>query len=408
MPHHFSPFLRRAHPWIVLTVGGLLVGGCEGPTEPAWDVEELVVTPNPAYLGPGDNLQLAVSAVDGNGNLVTGVPVTFSSSDADLITVSKTGLVHAVGPTGSAVVTVSGGDVTAEVQVAVYGPFAQSTGLNGRPYAAAISPTGVVYIGLLDVAQLARADLPGTTFAPAVSVGNIPTEVAFNSSGTRAYATNQWDQDVSVVDVATNSEIDRIAVTGAPFEVIVTPGDSILYVTTNADSVYGIRLASKAVVARFKTPNTANGLAVRDTMLYVSTWRGGTVIEFNLRTRAIARVFRVGGIPQKLAFSPNGQELYIANQDGYVQFWNLVSGIQIGTPVTLPGGGAYGIDRSPSTGLLYVSTAYFGGGNLHVVDPTTRQVLKTFKVGGAARRVVFHSSGLGLVSNEGGWVDFVR
>jgi hypothetical protein len=55
-----------------------------------------------------------------------------------------------------------------------------------------------------------------------------------------------------------------------------------------------------------------------------------------------------------------------------------------------------------------VSTAYFGGGNLHVINPLSRQLLKTYHLGGAARRVVFHSSGLGVIPNEGGWVDFIR
>ncbi len=384
-----------------------LASACGGSNEPSV-VQRLAVSPDTAFLASGDSVRLSVSALDASDHLVVGIPVTFSSSNESLITVSNTGIVRSVGPVGSGLVTVSGGGTTTQVPVAVFGLVARSDTISGRPYAANISSAGVLYVGLLDLAQLARGNLPATTFAPAVSVGSIPTEIAFNSTGTRAYVTNQGDQNVSVVNVATNSETDHIPVTGAPFEVIVTPGDSILFVTTNVDSVYGIRLATKAVVARFPTANTANGVAARDTMLYVSTWQGGTVVAFNLRTRAVARTFPVGGIPQKLALSPDGRELYIANQAGYVQFWDLVTGTRIGGNLPLPGGGGYGIDRSPSTGLLYVSTAYYGGGNLHVVNPVTRQLVKTFSVGGASRRVVFHSSGLGVVANEGGWIDFIR
>ncbi len=384
-----------------------LACACGGSNQPSV-VQRLVVSPDTAFVASADSVQLSVSALDADDHLLVGIPVTFSSSDERLITVSGTGVVRSVGPVGSVVVTVSGGGATTQVPVSVFGLVARTNTMAGRPYAAAISSAGVSYVGLLDVAELARANLPATTFVPSVAVGSIPTEIAFNSTGTRAYVTNQGDQSVSVVNVPTNSETDNIPVTGAPFEVIVTPGDSILFVTTNVDSVYGIRLATKAVVARFKTANTANGIAVCDTLLYVSTWEGGTVAEFNLRTRAVARTFLVGGIPQKLALSPGGRELYIANQSGYLQFWDLVAGTQKGDSIPLPGGGGYGIDRSPATGLLYVSTAYYGGGNLHVVNPRTRQLLKTYRVGGAARRVVFHSSGLGIVPNEGGWVDFVR
>lgn len=185
MSHWFCLRRRGAHLRTVLAVVGMVVAGCDDATEPGAIVEEIVVTPNPAYLAPGDNLQLTVSAVNRDGQLVTGVPVTFSSSDEAVITVSNLGVVHAVGPAGSAVVTVSGGGKTAEVPVTVFGPVARTTGLVGRPYAGAVSPNGVAYVGLLDAAQLVRADLPATSFAPAVSVGNTPTEVAFNSTGTR-------------------------------------------------------------------------------------------------------------------------------------------------------------------------------------------------------------------------------
>jgi DNA-binding beta-propeller fold protein YncE len=193
--------------------------------------------------------------------------------------------------------------------------------------------------------------------------------------------------------------------------VIVAPGDSILYVSTNVDSVYGIRLATKAVVAAFPTPAIGNGFALRnDTLLYVSAHTGGTIIEFNLRTRTVARTLTVGGIPQKLALSPDRNELYIANQAGYVQFWSLVTGAQIGGNLALPAGSAgYGIARRPSTGQLYVTSVYFGGGNIHIIDPVTRTLTRTVVAGGSTRRVVFNASGsIGFVPNEGGWIDFLK
>lgn len=281
--------------------------------------------------------------------------------------------------------------------------------LAGRPYGAAISPAGVAYITLVQAARLGRITLPATTVAPAVPVGSLPTEVAFNSTGTRAYVTNQFSQNVGVVSVATNAQVDVIPVQGNPFEVIVAPGDTFLYVTTNVDRVFGIRLATKEVATSFRVPRTANGLAVTDTLLYASTWRGGTVVEFNLRTRMVTRTFAVGGIPQKLAFSACRDTLYIANEAGYVQFWDLVLGTQIGRNLTLPGGGGFGIARNPADGLVYVSTAYIGGGRIHVVDPRTRTVLRTIHAGGSSRRVVFDATGaVGFVPNEAGWVDVLR
>jgi YVTN family beta-propeller protein len=490
--HSFSA-MRSA--LLATLCGSLPWLACTSTTEPG-QVASLLVTPDAVQLTRLDSLQLSVSALNGDDQLVTGVAVSFASSDTTIVTVSNLGVVKAVGPLGSTSVRVRGGGAHKDVPVTVHAvpsgvriaprdtsilqggsvqmaatvtdehnlpipglavEFASSdttiatvsasglvrsqgragqvwvyaehepfydaarvvvrdsslgarVSLGGRPYGAAISPAGVAYVTQLDLAQLSRADLPSRSFESTVAVGVVPSEVAFNSTGTRAYVTNQFSHNLGVVNVATNTQIDTITVTGDPFEVIVAPGDSILYVSTNVNSVYGIRLSTKAVVAEFPTPAIANGFAIRhDTLLYASTHEGGTIIEFNLRTRAVARTFTVGGTPQKLALSADGNELYIANQAGYVQFWDLVGGTQIGGNLALPGSAGYGMARRASTGQLYVTSAYFGAGNIHVVNPVTRTLVKTIVAGGSTRHVVFNASGtIGLVPNEGGWVDFLK
>src|SRR5215510_1375979 len=126
--------------------------------------------------------------------------------------------------------------------------------LPGQPYGAAISASGVAYITLGSASKLARTDLPSESFAPAVNVGTAPSEGSFTSTSTLAYVTNQLSQYVGVVEVASNLEIDTIPTHGDPFEIIVQPGDSIIYVSTNVNWVYGIRLATKAIVDSFPTP----------------------------------------------------------------------------------------------------------------------------------------------------------
>lgn len=287
-------------------------------------------------------------------------------------------------------------------------PLGERVLLGGRPYGVAISAAGTAYVTQLDHDQMARADLPPQTFRPAVFTGAVPTDVTFNSTGTRAYVANQFSQSVGVVNSDGNEQIAVIPVTGNPFKVIVVPGDSILYVTTNADYLYGIRLSSGAVIVSVALPATSMGFAVRDTLLYVSTRAGGTVVEFNLRTRTVARTFPVGGVPQDLVLSANGKELYIANEAGYVQFWNLRSGEQIGDNLSLPGGGGFGMAGRPSDGKLFVSTGYYGQ-SVHVVDPERRVIVKTLDVGGVPRRIAFNASGrIGIVTNEYGWVDFLK
>jgi len=94
---------------------------------------------------------------------------------------------------------------------------------------------------------------------------------------------------------------------------------------------------------------------------------------------------------------------------GYVQFWNLVTGNQIGSNLILPGSAGYALARRPNTGQLYVTTAYFGGGWIFVINPTTRTITRADSAGGSTRQVAFTADGtVGFVPNEGGWVDFLK
>src|SRR5258706_6593093 len=354
MPGH------RAFVVFLVTLAAAIGAACKSPTS-----TEIViavgfrVTPSDPFLPQLGTGQIGAAAVDTSGH---GIPVhaRFKVSDSNLISITSDGLVTSLGPTGTAFIEASWGPFENYAYVTVHDSSLVRVSVPNRAYGAAIAPNGIAYTTQVDLGKLRRVDLQSHTVGAEVLVGNIPTEVAFSSTGAVAYVTNQSSQNVSIPNVAGNTQIWVSPVTGGPFAVTVAPSDSILYVSTNVDSVYGIRLSTKAVVAAFATPAIGNGFALRqDTLLYVSTHSGGTGIEVNLRTRTVGRTFAVGGTPQKLALSGNGNELYIANEAGYVQFWNLVTGAQIGGNLVLPAGSAgYGMARRPSTGQLYVTSAY--------------------------------------------------
>lgn len=57
--------------------------------------------------------------LDPDGALLSGVAVTFSSSNATIVTVSNVGLVTSVGPAGSASLSVKAGNKTQVIPVTV-------------------------------------------------------------------------------------------------------------------------------------------------------------------------------------------------------------------------------------------------------------------------------------------------
>jgi YVTN family beta-propeller protein len=367
----------------------------------------VTIGPLDTIINPGGAAQLTATAYNAFGDPVPGVPIQWYSYNLPVASISSTGLVHAEGPTGIAIILASIDTDSATARVTVLDSlFVDRKYVAGSAFGADISKS-VAYVGLTE-GRLLRANLPSHAFTDSVTVGNTPTGIAFNSTGTRAYVANQFSSNVSVVDVSTNSVIQAIPVGSRPLEVIVAPGDGILYVA-KVDSVYGILLANQAIVFQASLAGSGSGgLAIaRDTLLYVSIYGAGStgsIIEFNLRTGTPARTFAGGGAPHQIAVSPDGNELYSANENGFVQFWDLNTGQQIGSNLWLPTG-AYELARRPSNGLLYVTSS----GYVYVVDPVSRTLINYAVVGGVTRQVAFSADGsIGIVANENGWVDFIK
>jgi YVTN family beta-propeller protein len=372
---------------------------------------EVTVTPADTTIQLGTSLQLTASSRDAFGDLVSSLSVVWASESSSVATVSAGGLVHSEGPTGTAVIRATNGAASGIATVtALDSAFLARKLVFGIHRAAAISVNNVAYMSsdttFASPGTIVRADLPSRTFGQGVPVGIGPTAIAFNSLGTRAYVTNQFSTSVSVIDVTAQATIDLIPVGFRPIAVLVAPGDSMLWVGRES-SVDVIRLVSKQLVTGFVVGGTGYGTVIaQDTLLYVSMYNAHTVIEFNLRTTTQGRIFTVGGLPQALAVSPDGQELYIENRDGYVQFWDLVTGAQIDSlPLSTEPQALSGMARRPSNGLLYVTSTR----RLYVIDPVTRSLVYSALIGGIAGDVAFNSDGsIGIIPNQWGWVDFIK
>jgi YVTN family beta-propeller protein len=141
--------------------------------------------------------------------------------------------------------------------------------------------------------------------------------------------------------------------------------------------------------------------------MWISTRAGGTILEVSHATNKVVRTFPVGGLPQDLALSGDGKRLYIANEFGYLQVWDIAGNREI-RRIGLPGGGGYGMARSPQSGQLYVTTSYFSR-TVWVINPETGHRIRRIVVQGEPRRVAFSVNGShGIIPNEGGWIDLIR
>jgi YVTN family beta-propeller protein len=188
--------------------------------------------------------------------------------------------------------------------------------------------------------------------------------------------------------------------------IAITHAGGTLFVTTDVNRLYKIDVSAKAVVDSIALPATSHHLLVHpnDTLVYVATRDGGSVLEINQLTMTVVRTFPLGGRPQGMAISANRSELYVANElSNVLHVITLSSGAMTNVPLS---GGGEGMSLG-ADGKLYVGEVF--SGLVQVVDPATRTVVRTITVGGTPREVATDAARHHvLVANEGGWVDIIR
>jgi YVTN family beta-propeller protein len=366
------------------------------------------VAPAAVTVRQGYAVSLVVTVRDSQGYPVPDAVVTYSTSQPSIASVSTVGVVAGVGP-GPASITVRAAPVQHVVPVTVIGhprgTSVTAVPLGQRPFGVAVSLGGAVYVSRLDAAQLSRTDLPDTTFGATAVVGAHPTDVAFDSAGTTAYVTNQLDAQLGIIDVATNTQVEAIPLTGNPLRVAVPPGGRRLYVTSAASDLLVIERATKIIRVRYLLGTPSNGLAFHPNgVLLYGTTIGGLVFEINTVTDS-ARALLTTGVLQDIAVSPDGVELYIAKEDGAMEIRDASSGILFTTVSAATG--AFDLAVTPDGAHIYAGI--LSAGAVRVIDRATRGMIRSIPGILAPRRMAFDRYGTTLVvADEAGAVHFIR
>jgi YVTN family beta-propeller protein len=368
----------------------------------------IAITPPAATVRQGDSVQFTAEVRDRNGDAMPAAPVLWTSSDTTVARVSGTGLARSVGPAGSTSIGAHSGAVANFAQVTV-----SDTNIVARvPFPAGASGIAIsgniVYLTLPPANRVARLDLATNTVTDTIPVGPLPAHITFNAAGTKAYVPHQSGGSVGTIDVATNTLTSSIAVSGAPLPVAISADGNTLFTTTDVDRLYKINLTTATVVDSIALPATSHHLLMHpnDTLLYVATRDGGSVLEVDWRSMAIVRTFTLGGQPQGMAMSLDRQELYVADEaQGVLRIVTLATGATP-TPVALAGGGE-GLALSADGTKLYVGLVF--AGKVQVIDRVSRTILRTIFTGGTPREIVADAArSQVLVANHAGWVDLLR
>lgn len=370
----------------------------------------LEVTPSDIVLGQGGQLQVTATVLDAVGAVFPDQPITYSASPSSVISVSPSGVLTSAGPLGTGTLTVRSGSLQIDVPVTVVarthpaGILAgTTTGLN-EVWAVAISPTGSRFYAINLNGNLAAGTLPGFGVTTSPSGRSLTTAVLFDNTGSRAYVVG--DGGVTVIDAQTDAVLGTIAIPDRAIDAVMSRDGSTLYVGGGTPTVYFVDLASGTIARSIPVPG--NGIVhvalhPSQPLLYASTPDGGRVGEIDLRTFNV-RSFQVSGRPQALAVSPDGTEVYVAN-DGNTYGLNVIT-LSTGAVSSVPlGCSTYGMVQTPDGAQLYLGCP----GAVKIVDRATLTLAGTIATGGMPRRLAVTPDGKTvLVANQSGWIDFIQ
>jgi YVTN family beta-propeller protein len=164
-------------------------------------------------------------------------------------------------------------------------------------------------ISVIDAATL-------SVIAESIIVGNLPAEIALSPDGIRAYVTVSGDNQVTVINTASNAITHVITGISNPQGIAITPDGILVYVANfNLGTVTVISTISNTVVALFSVGSLPVGLAISPDGLkdFVANSGSNTVSAVNRLTNTVMANIPVGVNPFNIVFTPDSTRAYVTN-----------------------------------------------------------------------------------------------
>ncbi len=252
-----------------------------------------------------------------------------------------------------------------------------------------------LYIGMYDGRHDTRdfvyaIDVRNDNIITSIQVGSEPSGLALSPLQDRLYVVNQTDENISVIDTATNQTIgDPIPTGHTPFDIIVHPSQPFMFVSNAGDntiSVFNTQTLELNMTISVDTDPKEMGMTSDGSLLFVANSGSDSVsvIDVDTLPNSTPNSVQVGDTPQSLIVSPNDDHVYIANRyDNNISVINLgkVNGnwiMLMGNPIAA-GREPWGIDISKDGNTLYVLN--MNSGTVSVIRADTGETIETVATG---------------------------
>jgi YVTN family beta-propeller protein len=376
----------------------------------------VVLSPPKIVLNEGDSSRLRAEVVDRIGDPFDDSPVTFTTKDASLVTVDSDGVVSSVGSVGATrIVATSNSGLTESVE-AVVGRHPSGVVVATLPasgaWAVDATRDGVVVVG---GNKSYRMHLPNLEYVDSVWAGGMAVQLS--QDGLTSYHAS--GNGIQTVDWTTSTVTAGPWFYNSVFTLCTAAQGSVLFAGINTpysgykpSNLFSVLLPGMTVrdSSRIGEPPNHCALHPSDSIVGVSAfWSNWVAFVTASDHRTIDGMWvplRPSARLQGVAFSPDGQELYVVDEaERTLLFWGIEQK-RLVDELTLDGGG-FGVALSTDGQLLYIALPE--SGLVQVVEVASRSIVGAIPVGGTPRRIAFSLYGqYAIVTNDEGWVDIIN
>ena len=240
-----------------------------------------------------------------------------------------------------------------DVYVSNYSMYGAGFGPEGSDSCPASNPYSPSYVYRVNTKTL--------TVDKVIAVGKVPKYVAVTPDGRYLLVSNWCSYDLSVVSLATNTEVARLPIGPWPRGIAVNPASTIAYVAEmGGRNIAVINLATLATSWILNVGGAPRHLVMDPTgrYLYATLNADGTVAKIDLSDNAIVAKVATGTEPRSMAISPDGTALYVVNYDSNSMTKVATATMQVTQQVSTPSH-PIGVTYDPATNRVWVA-AYSG------------------------------------------------
>ena len=373
----------------------------------------IIVTPSPAIVLQKGTLALSARVVDVIGATIPGAVISYSTSNAAVVTVSPSGVITSTGPAGAAVVTLISDTLSATVPVSV--PQVPTTLSAPSTLSLARSTSGAIGARLFDAVGTVIPNAQFTYSSDNTGIVGVGTDGILHSGGSLGSA------NITVRSGSLSATV-RVSVVNAghPLEGSVAASSPVTgSAWAVAISSGGVVYAGEGDLSRADLPSftmtqvvagTGNLLLdvvfnASGTTAYVSGLTGNQLTAIDVARNTVLWTVPVAGTAFAVALSPDEQTVYISTGNGTLYAIDVASR-SVKATLTL-GGAPNHLAVNRATGKLYVNDYY--GSRVSEIDMSTNTLVRTLSLTGKTPQMMAVSpdGGTLYVANESGSILYI-